>query len=68
MVNNKSKDPGVIAGVVNVPSKSATSEAFKPAKQSDALPTKEINPFVANKGSSNGGENMGNKNTGKFTK
>ncbi|APB99036.1 hypothetical protein [Polynucleobacter asymbioticus] len=62
----KNSDPGVINGLVNIPSKSSKSEAFKPSKQSDALPKGEINPFVANKGSSKGGANMGNKNTGKF--
>lgn len=62
----KNSDPGVIAGIVNVPSKSAKAEAFKPSKESAALPSKEINPFVPNKGGSKGGENMGNKNTGKF--
>ena len=38
--------------------------AFKPSTNGEAMPKGQINPFVANKGGSKGGENMGGKNSG----
>ncbi len=71
----KSADPGVINGKVNVPSKGESGGLNMDNKNTGAftakdpgIPTSQKNPFVPNKGSSKGGENMGDTHTGKFTK
>ncbi len=71
----KSADPGVIAGVVSAPAKSTKGGLNMDNKfpgafeaKDPGIPTGQKNPFVPNKGSSKGGENMGDTHTGKFTK